>query len=338
MAQVMVSVHPQRCVLDVLDNDYEGTGLVDHNLRDRERILRYAEKNGVDYLYSQKLNDGDDTNSFEKDISNTKKLISLLNEVCGELDITYKVIKLYNEVPHIPNDLDIFVSSNDREVLIKTLTDRGLDLIEDNVAETKLRGEFGKVDIYTEINYGGIPFVNPDKILNHGADNDFFGVNYPGVTSNTDLLILIPHQVIGHKRITLLDLLHLKSLLEKADLEKCCEYAQDLGWEPLFYNTVELLTTLIDMIYNEGKVIEFPYMFSYDFVISSIEESSKQELSLKNRILFSSSYVLHYFMYKSEGTWLYNMLKSNSTTRWLVNNLSHSLNVLRGDKSSTNES
>lgn len=341
---------PIEVVLTVVDPDYPNIICVD-TILDNERLfkssLEFAEINGLYYcfiknLFNLNLNvpflNFDRWNEENEKLDKFKDTIKFLNE---ESDLSdwggYVLIKAFNTVPNIPNDVDIFVRTDKRNIIIETLMNNGMKCIQSSVAETKLSGRFAKVDLYTEISYIGKEFIDADFLWKSQTIDNVLGVNYPALRNEADLLLTIIHGIFGHRCFTLLDFLHMKNLIKNCDLEFCRDYALRKGWGNVF-----------DMVLNEIKIIEyntynsvdsnntFPYLFEQKFILNCISNISNLELNKKNWIFIFVNLILDRTIHEIRGTQLYYFLKSHDSFSALINLIASFTKRMRGDSKSKN--
>jgi hypothetical protein len=162
-------------------------------------------------------------------------------------------------------------------------------------------------------------------------------VEYPALSEEADFLLLLPHYLFGHRRITLLDFLHMKHRISHINVNTCREYAYDKGWGTVFDLTLDHLNHLHERIYKEGKVIHFPYLFDRDFIMKCISGIEGLNMGRYKKVFLHISFVMDKISHDLEGTPLYNLLKSFGPARNLVNSSSALVKSLRGDKKSVDE-
>lgn len=339
-----------RVVLDTIDPNYttkasnNDWGWLD-NSGSFEQVSSYAQKNGLYYALTRELvNTGLSTPNLDEElwsatksrVEDCKNTIKFLEKLCNKNELDYVLIKLFNSVEHVPNDIDIFISRNDRKKLIHVLEENGMETMYSSITETKLKGDYVKTDIYTQVRHVGMDFMDDDLVWTNKTQNMFMGVEYPTLNSNADLLMLIPHHVLVHKRMTLLDFLHLKNRIKGADIAWCRDYAYEKGWGRFFDLTLKRVNSLKYKIYKENGYAEFPYVFDTRFVLRCISESSGPNVRYYNKPFLYMSFYLQDLIYRIEGTYLYRLLRSVPLVRRLLNNISSLLKVLRGDRTNSN--
>ena len=331
-------------VLKVVDQKCSTPTCLDDR-KEYNQVVYFAQKNGLYYKFVTGVTSGSsqihnlDTEQWtitSERIGDCKQTIEFLDGVCNRYGIDFVLIKLFNTIQHVPNDIDIFVNRNDRKRLIHALEENGMEPLYSSVTETKLEGDYVKTDIYTQVRHLGMDFLDDDLVWSSKTQNEFFGVEYPALNSNADLLMLIPHHILVHKRMTLLDFLHLRNRIREADTAWCRDYAYERGWGRLFDLMLDHVSSLEQKIYEENEYVEFPYVFDTRFVLRCISESNGPNVNYYNKPFLYMSFYLQDLMYRTEGTYPYRFLRSVPLARRTVNSISSLLKVLRGDRKSSN--
>ncbi len=329
-------LNPIKILLSLVDPDYLDKNIIkklvalppDKKQNLIKLTLKVAEKNGLRYYFLQKLDQIEDISFFKEEINEEKKradifvkTMNFLKKIAKDYGLNFILVKLFDTIPHIPNDIDVFIHEEEKRRMIKLLEMNGMVCIHSGPAETKFKGNYMKTDIYTKIVYFGVEFVDRDFLMTSTTKNKFLGVDYIGPNQDADFLILLPHIIFGHRKMTLLDFLHLKNLMKKVNMDKCKEYAREKGWEKLFDAILNHVRQLHQNIYVKNKIINFPYIFNRKFVIDSLsllENFNKKEF---NPLFFNLSFYLEEVMYKFENTKLYDLIKSSESIRNLFNSV-----------------
>ena len=218
----MVMNNPTNILLSIVDSDYPGDININDFVDPKNKILfkktlKLAEKNGLRYYFIKQLTEmGIDLSvlipreevldELNRSV-NFKETVTFLNTISNEYNIEYAIIKIFNTIPHTPNDVDIFIRKEDRLKLMKVFADCGFGCIHSSPAETKFNGTHMKIDIYTEINYVGINFMDSDFVMKSSMKNNFIGVDYNGLNKESDILIgsIGDDLIIGKLKDDLLD-------------------------------------------------------------------------------------------------------------------------------------
>ena len=337
-----------RLLLGIIDPNYQwGTNVSNldpikkHDLL--KKTLKLAEKNGLRYYFIQRLKEYaieitfiekdelTDENERSKDFIKT---VDFINTISKKYDIEYILIKFFNTVPHIPNDIDLFIRKDERQKFMKILEQNGMVCIHSSPAETKFKGQYRKIDIYTEICYVGVEFIDEKFLRQSVTQNDLFEVKYSGLNKEADFLLLIPHALFGHRRLTLLDFLHLMNLKKDIRIKECRQYAYDMRWGKVFDLMIIQLDNMNEDIYKNKKTLCFPYTFEREFLLKcmyQLDNFEKQKFSL---FFFNVSFYLEELEYRLEDTKLYSLIKSFGPARNLVNSICAFVKNKRGDSKS----
>jgi len=330
----MDKLDPTKILLSITDPDYMGCLNINDFIDSKEinklkTILEIAEKNGLLYYFIQKIDGANmDLPFLRERLSKERKrkdafekTVNFLNKTLHEHKIDFVIIKLFSTVPHTPNDIDIFIRKEDKQRVISILEDNEMKCLHSNPAETKFIGKYMKTDIYTEIVYFGTEFVDNNLLMNSEIKNDFLNVKYPGLDKKADFLILLVHTLFGHRRLTLLDFLHLKNLKREVNIDECREYAYGRGWGKVFDSILDQLDFLYEKMYIRKETVNFPYIFNRDFIIKCLSKLDNFEKEKFNLLFFNISFYLEEIMYKLENTLLYKALKHFGPARNLFNSI-----------------
>ena len=332
----MEKIDPMKILLTIVDSNYQGgisiDELINSNQKDLilKRTLKLAERNGLRHYFIQKLDEGGIDLSFLKQeelademqrATDFKETVTFINSLANEHKLEYILIKLFSTIPHTPNDIDIFVRKEERQKFIKVLEDNDMVCLQSSPSETKFKGRYMKIDIYTEITYVGVDFIDESFLRKSAVKNNLLGVEYHGLNEKADFLLLLPHALFGHRRITLLDFLHLKNLKKSININGCREYAYEKGWGKVFDLILNQLDSLYQDMYVKNNIIYFPYIFDRDFTLKCIYQLDNFDKDKFNLFFFNISFYLEEIMYRLEGTTLYNILKFFNPTRNLFNSV-----------------
>lgn len=345
----MNKLDPMKVVLSVVDSEYLNEIQVEEMVSNRHLLksaIKLAERNGLYYYFLYRLKELDVDlsllgkerwNEEERKLSGLKKTITLLNDVSKDYKIDYIIIKACNTIPHIPRDVDIFVRNEDRTKIIEALEDNGMQCIYSGVTETALKGDYMKVDVYTEICYIGADFIDSNFLFQSSVKDEIFGEECSGLNNESNLLLLLVHSLFGHRSMSLLDFLHIKHIRGDIDMDACREYAYKRGWESVFDLILDELDTLHERIYTGGAAIRFPYLFDRNFILKCVSGIEGLDMTGSNKIFFNATLIQDRLIYELKDTPIYNLLKSFEPTRHLINSLTASVKSRRGDKKSVDE-
>ncbi len=342
----MNNLDPMKVVLSVVDPEYPNDIQMEEIVKDRKLLksaIKLAEKNGLYYYFIHRLMEmgvdlsilGEERwNEEGRRLSGLKNTITLLNDVSKDYGIEYVTIKACNTIPHIPRDVDIFVRNEDRTRIIKALEDNGMKCVQAGITETSLKGEYMKVDVYTEICYIGVDFMDGDFLLQSRVKDGVFGIDYSGLNNEANFLLMLVHSLFGHRSISLLDFLHIKHIRRDIDMYMCREYAHEWGWESVFDLVLNELDTIHERIFERGEVISFPYLFGQDLIWKCVYGIKDLDMSGYNKMFLRLTLAQDRVIYELKDTPIYNLLKSCEPARNLINSLTANVKSRRGDMKS----
>lgn len=345
----MNKLDPMKVVLSVVDPEYPNDIQVEEIVKNRNLLksaIKLAERNGLYYYFIYRLKELGVDSSFlgkerwneeERGLAGLKRCITLLNKVSKDYGIEYIIIKACNAIPHIPRDVDIFVRNEDRTRIIEALEDNGMKCVQTGITETSLKGDYMKVDIYTEICYIGVDFMDGDFLLQSRVKDEVFGIGYSGLNNEANLLLLLVHSLFGHRSISLLDFLHIKHIRGDIDMDACREYARERGWGAIFDLTLNKLDNIKKNMYENKEIIYFPYLFDRSFILECVSGIEGLNMRKYNKMFLHITLAQDRIVYELKDTPLYNLLKSFEPTRNLINSLTASVKIMRGDKKSVDK-
>jgi len=341
--------NPMKIVLSIVDPEYPNDIQVEEIARNKnllKSVIKLAERNGLYYYFIYQLKKlGVDLplaergrwNKENQKLSEFKETIKLLNKVSKDYGIEYVIIKACNTIPHIPRDVDIFVRNEDGTNIIKALEDNGMKCVQRGITETSLKGDYMKIDIYTEICYIGVDFIDGDFLLQSRVKDEVFGIEYYGLNNEANLLLMLVHSLFGHRSMSLLDFMHIKHIKGNINIDACREYARERGWERVFDLVLNELDDLYERIYDIGEIVHFPYLFNKRFVLKCISEIDKLDLGKYNKMFLHITLAQDKIIYGLKDTPIYNLLKSFGPVRHLINSLTAFVKSKRGDRKSLNK-
>ena len=342
----MNKLDPMEIVLSVIDPGYSPDIQVEETVKNRDlmkKAIKLAKRNGLYYYFINKLREQNTDLSFlglehwneeERKLSDFKETIALLNDASKESGISYILIKDCNTIPHIPRDVDIFVREEEKGDVIKALNEHGMRCEHSGSIETTLLGEAHlPIDLYTKIIYFGNEFLDEGFLFGSIEEKEIFGLRYPGLNNEAEFMLTLLHSLFGHRRLTLLDFLHLKRLRDRGLSIKFCEsYARTRNWESVFTLALERFNSIQKEIYIEKKKTTFPYLFDTKFVVKCIQQIKGINLSQSDKILINFSLFLDGAKLKLEGSIFYNMVKGCAPLRKVLLSVGYRSRSMRGDK------
>lgn len=337
---------PMGLLLSVVDPEYPGKIYIDEIEKDKNlltKAVRLAVKNGLYYYFRQRLQELGVNLPFsekEQDEENQrllgyKQILTLLSGIPDDYGIDYIIIKACTTVPHIPRDVDILVHQGEEEKIIKVLENKGMECTYSRFAESSLEwGEYMRMDVYSRICYMSLDFMGMSFLWQSPAKNEAFGIEYPSLNKEANFLLMLVHALFGHRRMTLLDFLHMKNLRHNIDIDTCQRHAYQQGWGSAFDLTIKKLDSLHERVYHQGEIIYFPYIFDTSFTLKCISGIEGLNKSKGDKIFFYVSLVIDWGIHKLKDSPLYNLLKSFEPTRNLFNATTAFVKNRRGDKKS----
>lgn len=341
----MNNLDQMKVVLSVVDLEYPNDIQVAEIASNRnlmKKAIKLAERNGLYYYFIRRLKElGADISLSEKDrwkvenqkMSEFKETIMLLNNISKDSGIEYILIKACTTVPHVPRDVDIFVNMEKREGMLKAFENRGMKYDQKSDVETSLRKEgYLRIDIYSKICYFTVDFFKDNFLWESITKSKMLGIEYPSLNKEADFLLLLVHSLFGHRSISLLDFLHIKSLRNEIDVDTCRKCAFENGWASVFDLYLRKLDALHKRIYDEQKVIRFPYIFDQNFILECVSKIEGLRLNKFNKVALRISLILDKIRESQKNSALYTLLKSFEPTRKLINYFISFVRAMRGDK------
>jgi len=338
---------PFRVLLSVVDSTSEAESprwrLTDDIAKRTEAVLEYAEKNGLGFAFLKYMKTAglginlENTRKLELEeqkIKAIRKTLLMLNEVSSESDIDYVVIKIPHSILHVPRDIDIFVPSKQRREMMSSLENQGMKLEHSSDVETSLKGEgYAKVDIYSKICYFNFDFLDDGFFSGSTGSQLLFDVKCPALQAEADLTLELLHDLFGHRNMTLLDFLNIKSLVEhEGIIEKSRMIAERSGWGRVFDLALDRYSAVRRSIYDDGASVSFPYLFDRGFILDCVSSIDGLALSGAQKTFISATLLADEIILKSKNSGLYDNLRANGAARRIANSLAHSIRVVRGDR------
>ena len=345
----MSNIYPIEVVFSVVDPKYPASINFEKIAQNEillKSALKLAERNGLYYNFMLKLKELhvnliplDEEKRWErelKDLDGLKKTIELLNQTVDESEVEYILIKACTKIPHVPRDVDIYINPEKQQRFVKALEKNGMNCIHSDDVDTSLtKKNYTKVDIYTGLCYFTVEFIDGDFLWDLTNKDFMFGINYPGLKPEANFIIMLVHSLFGHSSMSLLDFLHMTSLLDEMDdINICKKYAYNKGWGKAFDLAMAELDTVRDKIYENGETVDFPYLFNRKFVFTCINEIEGLEMTNITKTFLYISLIQDQAVFILKDTPLYNMLRSFNFTRNLINSIGYFIRNMRGDKRS----
>ncbi len=343
----MLDLAPIKLVLSLIDPDYPQSLRLNELITNRSSLkaaMRFARDNGLYYCLMLKLKEanlalppreGAELDKERQRLAVVKKTILLLNNISREAGIDYILIKACTTIPHTPRDIDILVHSRDKERVCQALEYQGMRCLHSSGVETSLTKEgCTDIDVYTVINYVTLNFIDDAFLWEARIEDEIFGVRCPSLNNEANFLLMLVHSLFGHRRITLLDWLHLRSLMTGLDMDVCHQQAQQKGWGTTLELALGELDTLHRRIYERGEVIPFPYLFSRNFILGCLSaiDGLRLKKGSKAFLFLHLSLLADRVLHELTRLPFYSSLVNLRLARDLVNGLNLSIRRLRGDR------
>lgn len=313
------------------------TGIPDSRLDDILDHIKQADpellqRNGLGLLDNS--TGGGCTGNYEQEIHGVTDSLEFINALYEDTEYEFCVIKLLDSVEHIPDDIDLFVSSEHKGDLIRRLEANGMAVSQSSETEVKLEGEYLDIDIYTRVQYFGATFMEANQILRNTQTGAFFGQPFPQASRTTDLLILLPHAVFGHRRVSLLDICHVSCLMSEETYECCQRQARLLGWNSVFEALWNRFNELIYYAATGRDIETYPHVFRAAFVIENVGQL-RENLNYSQYAIIYSYMAIERVFYLIEDTFVYKNLSRYRAVNWLTRRIGALFKSWRGDSSNS---
>ncbi|MEM0054071.1 MAG: hypothetical protein QXL89_07785 [Nitrososphaeria archaeon] len=140
--------------------------------------------------------------------------IDYLNNLLNKANLEYVYVKTYRPLPYAPSDIDIFINEKDFSNLMNLLKADGFKITKQGVEMRCRKEEMTRIDIYSSIVYAGVEFNVKDLLFSTKVFVKFLGDRDILIPSpDLDALILLLHDVLGHRTINYIDYLYIKHAL-----------------------------------------------------------------------------------------------------------------------------
>jgi len=342
----MISRNFLDMVLSVVNSNYASDADLDLIAGNRSifsNCTMIAKRNGLYYRFINEFMkrhiclpflDANNWNSELERLSEFKKSINLINHVSKKYNFDYILIKDCNTIEHVPRDIDIFIREGDSLRAIEAFKENGMRYVESSITEMILQQEgYVDIEIYNKINYLGKDYIDESYIFDSILDCSIFGINYHGMDSNANLILTLIHDLVGHRRITLLDFLHIENIMSDADIDKCRQYTLMKGWQNVFDLAIDELNRINNLVIVERVFISFPYIFPRSFMMKCFSLMGNLT-SNRSRFIIYLSLIQDGIVEQIKKTILYDFIKSNKPIDIALASFINSINFkkYRGDK------
>jgi len=189
-----------------------------------------------------------------------RRTLRLLMETFESSGVDYLFIKLYRGVDYLPRDIDVFVRRTQLLPALRLLRERGFsEKISGSVEVNCVREGYLKVDIYTDLVYAGLRFLDVESLWGSRRYVEMAGLKFPTLDQRADLWVTALHIALGHRYLSLLDYLYLRRLLRALvrGREKMLDVPIRYGWAGLLLELMRFVRE-IDKRLASGGEVAFP--------------------------------------------------------------------------------
>jgi hypothetical protein len=293
------------------------------NIKD-ERVwmnaLRVADANGLLFYFCKRVVEEGSTfrrpfnaemivRREEEKFSQLRRTLAFLSSLFADNGMDFRFIKLYRGLPYVPRDVDVLITSEEVFDVVSLLRRRGFAVDSfDDVEIRCQRAGLLKVDLYCGFCYLSLPFIDEGFLWRDSRIVDVQGVDCPIPGFEADFLSLVIHSLLGHRRLSLLDFLYAKSLLnsERLRFDKMLKEAEKFGWAHAFTKVFHALEDLYESLYSIvdfPRGISFPFVYSTKFVFEAFEGFAGLPVDVRTKFLFGLSAFLDAIYHKYLNLW-----------------------------------
>ncbi|MEM3872436.1 MAG: hypothetical protein QXE05_07750 [Nitrososphaeria archaeon] len=217
--------------------------------------------------------------SLKKSIRSTRTAIytiDYLNKLLNKAGINYVYIKTYRPLPYALSDIDLFIRSEDFPNLMRLLRAEGFKIVKHGIEIRCHKKGMTRVDVYSSIIYAGIEFKINDLLLSTKILEKFLGdleIFIP--TKALDALLLLIHDILGHRSLNYLDCLYIKQALSDNFNSKILQSILNCNTKE-----VNLIARCLDLFFSlqykctSDSIEEFPIIVSPSLVFNIIDNIS----------------------------------------------------------------
>ncbi|MEM3713895.1 MAG: hypothetical protein QXF82_02980 [Nitrososphaeria archaeon] len=221
------------------------------------------------------------------------RTITFLDDLLKKEGIEYVYVKTYRPIPYAPNDIDILIHEDDFEYFTRLLNTYGFKIMRRGVEVRCLREDMTRIDVYSSIIYAGVEFDIKDQLFSKRTYVKFLGNhNFPIPSPELDALIVLLHDVLGHRTINYLDYYYIKYyLLRNLTSNTVLRFLYNVTKGA---DLVKRCITLLLSLEHGGalkSIKNFPIAFTPSLVLSMM-----LGISLQKKILYSSSLLVDIFL------------------------------------------
>jgi len=221
------------------------------------------------------------------------RTITFLDDLLKKEGVEYIYVKTYRPIPYAPNDIDILIHEEDFEYFTRLLNTYGFKIMRRGVEVRCLREDMTRIDVYSSIIYAGVKFDIKHQLFSKRTHVNFLGIhNFSIPSPELDALIVLLHDVLGHRTINYLDYYYIKHyLLRNLTSNTVLRFLYDVTKGA---HLVKRCIALLLSLEHEGdlkNIKNFPIAFAPSLMLSMM-----LGISLQKKILYSSSLLVDIFL------------------------------------------
>jgi hypothetical protein len=312
-------------ILYYLDDEYHSLhpNLPTESIKNKEVLLqslRIAETNGLLYPFCRRLLKEPflkpsfgiiraQLKSEERSLAHLRVTLQAVKALFEEESMEFMFIKLYRGEAYAPRDVDVLVKPAEMQSAISKFERNGFYIKTFSDVEIKCeKTGLLKVDLYSGFHYLSSSFIDEVSLWKNLRIVDVQGVDCPIPSIEMDYLSLMIHSLLGHRRLSLLDFLYAKGLLNSAYLSFSWmqREAEKCGWAFAFEKVSNKVNSLHESLYSSTSFpneICFPFIFSTKFVLEIFQGFATLSIGRREKIIFVLSAFLDGLYHKYLNVW-----------------------------------
>ncbi|MEM4620089.1 MAG: hypothetical protein QW607_07730 [Desulfurococcaceae archaeon] len=222
------------------------------------------------------------------------RTIMFLDDLLKKEGVEYLYIKTYRPIPYAPNDIDVLVHKDDFEYFTRLLSTYGFKIMRRGVEVRFLREDMTRIDVYSSIIYAGVEFDIKDQLFSKRTSVDFLGSrNFSIPSPELDALIVLLHDVLGHRTINYLDYYYIRYyLLKNLTSNMTFRFIYDITKGTDLIKRCIALLLLLEHDGTLKNIKNFPIKITPPLMFSTM----MLDFSLQKKILYGSSLLVDVFL------------------------------------------
>jgi hypothetical protein len=257
-----------------------------------EEVLQLAMKNKVSYCFAKRVLEEQPNISGklkaivelgEKNFAKVKETLTFATSLFTETDLDFLVIKSLKSIPSITEDIDFIMKERNYKLAAYALENSGAIKTDGRFINVILNLRLGvpdykfkellKLDLYKTVPYPGLKCFDEEFLWKNPRYAEICGVRCLIPSPEADLLIVVASTFFADAKFTMLDFLHINSLLKNnLNLEEVLEQTRKYGWSTQFLQLISKLQSMQRRLY-ESKFIPTDIVFPYEAPLSPILSS-----------------------------------------------------------------